>query len=99
MSIVIHLTTIENKTFSTVFKSSQNEFEIKKKNANKTDLLHITESAVSSARGSGTGKVHAALAKLGVKRVVLGNLNGDTLAVSVVFHRQKIPVVRATRDW
>jgi ribosomal protein L11 methylase PrmA len=49
-----------------------------------TDLLYITKSTVSSARGSGTGKLHTALAKLGVKRVVLGNFDGDTLAVSVV---------------
>ncbi len=54
-----------------------------------TDLLHMSEAAVSSARGSGTGKLHTALAKLGVKRVVLGNFDGDTLAVSVILFRKE----------
>ncbi len=67
-------------------------------NPDETDLLYMSQAAVSSARGSRTGKLHTALMKLGVKRVVLGNFDGDTLAVSVILFRKELPVVRATRD-
>ncbi len=63
------------------------------------DLLHVAKFAVSSARGSGTCKLHATLMELGIKRVVLGNDNGKALAVSVVLLRKELPVIRAARQW
>jgi hypothetical protein len=59
----------------------------------------MAQTAISSARGSGTGKLHTTLTKPRVKRVVLGNHDGNALVVSVVFLRKELPVVRATRDW
>lgn len=57
----------------------------------------MSQAAVSSARGSRTGKLHTALTKFGVKRVVLGNFDGDTLAVTEVVLIKKLTTVRATR--
>lgn len=62
-----------------------------------TDLLNMSEASVGSARGSGTGELHATLAKHGVKRVGLGNFDGDALAVTKVALVKKLTIVRATR--
>jgi hypothetical protein len=64
---------------------------------NPTDLLNMSEASVGSTRRSGTGELHATLAKQGVKRVVLGNIDGDALAVTKVALVKKLTIVRATR--
>jgi hypothetical protein len=53
----------------------------------------MAEASVGSARGSGTGELHATLAKQGVKRVVLGNFDGDaSLAVTKVALVKKLTI-------
>jgi hypothetical protein len=64
---------------------------------NPTDLLNMSEASVGSTRRSGTGELHATLAKHGVKRVGLGNFDGDALAVTKVALVKKLTIVRATR--
>jgi hypothetical protein len=62
------------------------------------DLLYMSQTAVRSAHGSGTGKLHAALGKLGIKRIVLGNVDRHTFTVTKVILSQKLAVIRATRN-
>jgi hypothetical protein len=96
MSVLIHLEIKKNKETLFHFLKMPSSKQRKKKTA---DLLHPAQTAVSSARGSGTGKLHTTLLKLGVKRVVLGNVDGHTLAVTKVILSKKLTVIRATWDW
>jgi hypothetical protein len=104
VSVLIHLQSNKAKTqseqkrtiISRTFTTCPRQSPLKQKQ-HPTDLLYMSEAAVSSARGSGTGELHAALAKLGVKRVVLGNFDGDTLAVTKVGLFEEFTIFRATR--
>jgi hypothetical protein len=42
--------------------------------------------------------LHAALRKLGIKRIVLGNVDRHTFTVTKIILSQKLAVIRATRN-
>ena len=72
--------------------------KLKRKQQTAADLLYMSQTAVRSAHGSRTGKLHAALRKLGIKRIVLGNVDRHTFTVTKVILSQKLAVIRATRN-
>ena len=69
-----------------------------KRNKTTAHLLYMSQTAVRSAHGSRTGKLHAALRKLGIKRIVLGNVDRHTFTVTKIILSQKLSVIRATRN-
>ena len=72
--------------------------KLKRKKQTTAHLLYMSQTAVRSAHGSRTGKLHAALRKLGIKRIVLGNVDRHTFTVTKIILSQKLSVIRATRN-
>jgi hypothetical protein len=95
MSILIHLQQKQRK--DNIFLKMP-LFKLKRKQQTAAHLLYMPQTAVRSAHGSRTGKLHAALGKLGIKRIVLGNVDRHTFTVTKVILSQKLAVIRATRN-